>query len=312
MRHWFLRARCAEANRLIEDGEGVPMLALPTHADGWIDPEVLVARINDTYAKHQILLGDCDLAQAMLRLTPDGRAKALKKLKSPDHYNGNIELRYALGDDVEPVFNQVDSIVQMAAVRARMISLADKNYQPALPIAQARLDEEQRIVVSGALTEDPTVPFSLWEKALSFSPIYTDVIDRQHLYGWLDRWEALTNPMDHAADCLAGRTSHLMDPEATWTPEACRLAVLAASHERSEVRIETTDALIEAMHRLLIIPTIFGRALAENLPHIKLNRVAKVLADASRSSPLHHWVILQSLQACLVTLPAFRRISICY
>ena len=302
MRYWFLRARCSEANRLIEDGTSVPMLALPTHTDGWIDPEVLVARINDSYAKHRILLGDCDLAQAMLRLTPDGRSHALKKLGSPDHYNGNIELRYALGDDVEPVFNQRNSMIQVAAVRARMISLAEQNYQPALPIAQARLDDQQRIIVSGALIEDPTVPFGLWEKALSYSPVCTDVVDPKHHYAWLDRWEALTNPMDHAADCLAGRTSHLMDPESTWTAAACRLAILAASHDRSEVRIETTDAIIEAAARLLIVPSVFGQALAENLPHIKLNRVAKVLADACSSGPLHHWVILESLAACIVNL----------
>ena len=164
MRYWFLRARCAEANQLIEDGTSVPMLALPTHADGWIDPEVLVTRINDTYAKERILLGDCDLTQAMLRLTPDGRSQALKKLGSPDHYNGNIELRYALGDDIEPVFNQRHSMIQVAAVRARMISLAEQNYQPALPIARASVDDQQRVIVSGALIEDPTVPFSLWER----------------------------------------------------------------------------------------------------------------------------------------------------
>ena len=108
--------------------------------------------------------------------------------------------------------------------------------------------------------------------------------------------------MDHAADCIAGRTSHLMDPESTWTAAACRLAILAASHDRSEVRIETTDAIVEAATRLLIIPAVFGKAFAENLPHIKLNRVAKVLADASRTGPLHHWTILQSLSACIVSL----------
>lgn len=298
MRYWFLRARCDEVRHLTDS---VPLLALPTHRDGWIDPDVFVTRISH-YAEHHILLEDHDLAQALLRLTPDGRAAALKRLGKPDYYNGGIDVRYALGDDVEPEFNWRMSMVQLAAVRARMVSLAEQGYQPALPIAQARLDDGQRIVVSGALTQDPTVPFSLWEQALSYDPTTTAVLDPQHPYSWLDRWESLTNPLDHAADCLAGRTPHLLDPEATWTPEACRLAILAASHERNEARIETTDAILEAITRLLVIPEIFGRALAVNLQHVKFNRVAKVLSDVARASPLHHWIILQTSEACITHL----------
>lgn len=313
MRQWFLRERVYElTERLNKTKRGdaydlkkkpVPMLALPTHRGGWIDPVILVERINEHYANQHVLIDDYDLAQAILRLTPDGRSEALSKLGKPDYYNGNKELRYALGDKVDLTFNSRHAVIQLAAERARMVSLADEKVLPVLPIAQASLGSNQRIFLEGALLEDPTVPFELMEVSFSFEPKTEHVHDHLAGHQWPRRWAAMTNPMDTHASCLAGQTSHLLDGEATWTAAACRLAILAASQDRGEIRILATDALVEACHRLLVVPETLGHALAVNYSLVKLNRVAKVLSDVAKVSKLHHWLVLRSLEVGVIELP---------
>jgi hypothetical protein len=313
MRQWFLRERVYELlERLNRTKRGdaydlkkkpVPMLALPTHRGGWIDPVVLVERINEHYAPQHVLIDDHDLAQAILRLTPDGRAEALSKLGEPDHYNGGAELRYALGDKVHLTFNLSDAVVQLAAERARVVSLAHQDYQPVVPIAQASLGSNQRILLEGALVKDPTVPFELMEIGFSFDPKTDHVHDHLARHLWPRRWAAMTNPMDTDASCLSGQTSHLLDGEATWTAATCRLAILAASQDRGEIRILATDALVEACQRLLVVPEVLGHALAANYLLVKLNRVSKVLSDVAKVSNLHHWLVLRSLEACVIELP---------
>ncbi len=313
MRQWFLRERIYELIERLErikrgddyylKKKPVPMLALPTHRGGWIDPVVLVERINEHYASQHVLIDDHDLAQAILRLTPDGRAEALSRLGKPDYYNGGKDLRYALGDKVEVSFNSRHAVIQLAAERARIVSLADEKYQPVLPIAQASLGSGQRILLEGALLEDPTVPFELMETGFSYEPKTDYVHDHLTRHLWPRRWAALTNPMDTDASCLAGQTSHLLDGEATWTAAACRLAILAASQDRGEIRVLATDALVEAGQRLLVVPEVLGHALAVNYSLVKLNRVSKVLSEVAKVSKLHHWLVLRCLEACVIDLP---------
>lgn len=316
MRQWFLRERIYEVIERVEVSKTkdpfrmketpVPMLALPTHQGGWIDPVVLVQRINTHYQSQQVHVEYYDLAQAILRLTPDGRREALGMLGEPSYYNGNNDLRYALGDHIDKKIHWGRDYVQVAAVRARMVSCANEGYQPEVPIGQASLGSYERILLEGALFLDPTVPFSLLENGFSSEPqAKARVHNHLSSHQWLDRWDAMSNPMDTDASCLAGHVSHLLDGEATWTPAACRLAVLAASNDVAEVRVLATDAVIGAIGRLLVIPEALGRAMAVNKDHIKLNRVTKALEDASNVSLLHHWVVFKALESYICEIPEF-------
>lgn len=306
MRGWFLRERISFIRDSVIGSQRfnhpMPMLAMPTHQGGWIDPVALVERLNDFYAKHHELPGYYDLAQAILRLTPDGRGEALAMLGEPDHYNGGPVLRYALGDDCEPqTFGGWGSeALLVAAERARAITLADKDYMPSLPIARASLNDREVVSVTGAIYEDPTVPFTLTEVAFSIEPTPTDVFDPNLLnHLWVRTWEAMSNPSDTSASCLAGHMAHLFDREATWSSEACRLFLLASSKDRNETRIAATDALIEAIDQLLVIPDRLGQAMFGCQSHLKLNRTLKAFNEAAQVSPLHHWVVFQSLQRYL-------------
>src|SRR6185503_16364238 len=66
---WSSRLHAA-ATRVARREPGV-LLALPSHAGGWLAPAVLVERLR---AGHD---NDPELAQALLRLAPDGRDPAL-------------------------------------------------------------------------------------------------------------------------------------------------------------------------------------------------------------------------------------------
>lgn len=311
MRGWFLRERIWAIRRRLDDScresryrvdPPVPMLALPTHEGGWIDPLALVTRLNQHYAEHRTLTDEFDLAQAMLRLTPDGRTAALKLLDKPDNYNGGYMLRYALGDNCElkSYGGWGAEAAQVAAVRARLAM--DPDTTALLPIAKAHYRDDQSVMVDGAVTEDPTVPFSLAEVALSISPFPTQIIAPSNKYLWLDNWESITNPFDTHASCMAGHLRNLLEPEATWAYPACRLFVLAASDEQSDCRVYATDGILEAISRSLVQPSVLGKAIADALPAIKLNRLSKVLGEVAAESLLHRFLMAQSVQHSLLVL----------
>ena len=68
-------AACARAAR----GDAAPLLALPTHAGGWIAPATLVERVRAVGEGAD----EVELAQALLRLAPEGRDPALAAAISP-------------------------------------------------------------------------------------------------------------------------------------------------------------------------------------------------------------------------------------
>lgn len=189
---------------------------------------------------------------------------------------------------------------QVAAVRARLAM--DPDTTALLPIAKAHYRDDQSVMVDGAVTEDPTVPFSLAEVALSISPFPTQIIAPSNKYLWLDNWESITNPFDTHASCMAGHLRNLLEPEATWAYPACRLFVLAASDEQSDCRVYATDGILEAISRSLVQPSGLGKAIADALPAIKLNRLSKVLGEVAAESLLHRFLMAQSVQHSLLVL----------
>lgn len=68
----------------------VPLLASPTHEHGWIEPKVLVQRLN-AWKEERLTIDDCDLILALMRLAIQGRDAALKTLKAL-----TLELRWVL------------------------------------------------------------------------------------------------------------------------------------------------------------------------------------------------------------------------
>lgn len=87
-------------------GESFRLLSTPTHVGGWIDPMVFARRLVDDYLQRNqdTVVDDDDRLLALLRLMPEGRKEALRKIdlavKNRDDYINAV--RYALGaDDVD-------------------------------------------------------------------------------------------------------------------------------------------------------------------------------------------------------------------
>jgi len=114
----FFIERIHEIRKTVEKKQAVPLLALPTHEYGWIEPEILVARLEDVQKNGRIVLRT-DFMQALLRLAPDGRVVALEKLRDLPGHPARV-LRWALGAAEGP--QPKDALhydVWIAAARAR-------------------------------------------------------------------------------------------------------------------------------------------------------------------------------------------------
>lgn len=105
--HARLRAASARAAR----GDARRLLALPTHRGGWIAPAALVDRLRQVGGD----VDDVELAQALLRLAPDGRAAALATADDLPGPTG-AALRGALGGP--PVADEGPAQAAARAVRA--------------------------------------------------------------------------------------------------------------------------------------------------------------------------------------------------
>jgi Family of unknown function (DUF6493) len=87
----FLSARARDLAEAVAAGRAFVGVAAPTHRGGWIDPAVLVDRLEGGQPASTI-----DLVAAVLRLAPDGRAAALDAATGLGGEAGAV-VRYALG-----------------------------------------------------------------------------------------------------------------------------------------------------------------------------------------------------------------------
>ena len=114
----FFDRRLWELAHHLERHGALPPLATPTHAQGWIDPRVLVERLRG-YAQGGRRPLAADLVQAVLRLAPDGRDQALARLAELDG-EWLPALRWALGGDSGPdAQSRKQAALWIAAGRAR-------------------------------------------------------------------------------------------------------------------------------------------------------------------------------------------------
>jgi hypothetical protein len=115
----FLSRRALAIAKRVAVGEARPLLSAPTHAGGWIAADELVTRVLAWDPSH----GEpdpTDVCLALLRLAPDDRAEAIRRLsKGPSAANGEwVEaIRYSLGAD--DVSMGTTAPYWIAAARAR-------------------------------------------------------------------------------------------------------------------------------------------------------------------------------------------------
>lgn len=89
----FLTARVAEVAARVAHGVSKPLAGLPSHAESWLDPLILVERLHQHPEPDRL-----DLIQALLRLSGDHREQALEQAHSLPGPTGRI-VRFALGSE---------------------------------------------------------------------------------------------------------------------------------------------------------------------------------------------------------------------
>ncbi|WP_116074286.1 DUF6493 family protein [Asanoa ferruginea] len=124
----FLRRRLAEVGHVLKGRRApAPLLATPTDPAGWLDPRVFVDRLAANPDPPPF-----DLAAALLRLAPEGRADALRSARTLPGEPGAVA-RYALGGEPAELTTPA---LWVAAARARA-PLADDPHLLAAGLDQA-------------------------------------------------------------------------------------------------------------------------------------------------------------------------------
>jgi hypothetical protein len=310
----FFRLRTREMIwRMDQKEAAVPLLALPTQADGWLDPTALVDRLAIQEKAEVHVVDGMDLAQALLRLTPDGRAKALKPAARLKLHDMDI-VRFALGEGkkLPELRGFCGKELRLAAAHARALidDLADLDLSGTV-VPHVGLREDGSIHLSGPICDDPALPGNLLSRAFSWEAATPSEVawgrsnrDDSLLVGW----QTLVWPGNRRAVCLLGGLAchsspdflkNLLDRDMTWHDEAARLAAWALGSDVPAAKGLVTDALIEAIGERTLDPTLLGKHIAAIIGNLKLNRVAAVLAEVARVSPLHQWSVFKAIDTVL-------------
>ena len=93
----FYAQRCLAIYKRVASNISAPLLAMPTHAGGWVDAKILLERLAE-YDKLKIQPDEADYIQALLRLAPDGVTQIQESARSVKGEIGK-SLRFALGSN---------------------------------------------------------------------------------------------------------------------------------------------------------------------------------------------------------------------
>lgn len=331
----FLSQRALAVAQRCAIGKAALLLAAPTHAGGWIDPQELVTRalLLDSLKQEA---DPTDQIQALLRLAPDHRNLALKAARKIRGEFGEA-LRYALGGDEKIGANPS---LWIAAARARCPFTDDARLEkkhPGLgPDAgqaaryQADFQDIPRAKVPRLrIKAEPKPPPELASEWVTV--VMNPQPRKEGEYYHPETWEAVADlrwtlsvwPMQREswfarvlrrfADNLdwweaawPNRTllEPLLDPDVPLKPMALMMLALGLAAKEPGENGLATDALIAAIDDGRLDAGKLGMALAFLAPLTKGARLARTLGQASRISPLHAHVVVHTIQAVLRGDPA--------
>jgi hypothetical protein len=327
----FARRALAIARRAVER-QAAPLLSAPTHLGGWIDPRVLVERVN-WWTSLPYRPDRLDASIALLRLAPDPGPRA-EALRSAAGLEGPYAaaLRHALGGGGETV--GPDPRVWVAAARAR----APRDDDPLVEERHPTLGPDAGCAAQYSLRPGPYSFHNWWNcpktpliaREPALPPTFEHDLPTVLLHdtrcnkppGEL-HWEATIWPLCRDSLLAAGAEwllgyectpseaqsyrsdfEAILDPDVPLRPVARLLIAGTLSANTPELRGLATDALIAAVDD----GRIDGKSLGEAIHRLLLEglakpvRLAKALGDAARVSPLHTRVVARALQPAVVGL----------
>jgi hypothetical protein len=328
----FLGARVAQVALMVRKGIAGPLLALPTHAGGWIDPRELVRRV----AQRPAAVPRLDLLQALLRLAPDHRDEALQNAATLAGEAG-AAIRYALGGD-----EKIGTIpaIWIAAARARsplenipaLTEAFGNDLGPDAAVAASlrwRFDEKSdRWETSSTLriSSDPAPPAQMvavdlptvlrHEFKITFWAMSSIAQIRSQAAVWPANQEAffaqgalsLASRLNNPASTLSPTAQYfepLFDQDTPLGPMAQLALCLGMLSKDASARGMAIDALIAVITDGRCTGDELGSTLAamkEASTIVRLNRIAEALSEISRVGPLQQYVSAKTVEAFLAAL----------
>jgi hypothetical protein len=322
----FLSRRALAVARRAATGQAELLLSAPTHQGGWIDPIVLVDRIEQR-TRAATTPDVYDQVQAILRLAPDRREEARRRLENVDG-EFTQALRYALGGDNDAI--GPTPALWISAARAR----APFDNDPRVLARHPNLGPDAGTTAKFAyrVKLKPAGEGKTWAdfRLDCEPPVLPDVpaefaTVRLHTHRHKRdpatiRWGATVWPIAREAwlaqgvatiginlDWWEARWSDrtylqpLTDPDLPLKPMALLLLTLGLAAKQADEHGLATDGLIAAIDDGRIDGALFGGAMRSLLPTglIKPSRWAKTLRDAARVSPLHALIVAHAVQHAL-------------
>ena len=337
----FLWRRLLELAQRVVRGDGGPLLAAPTHRGGWIDPRVFVSRAAavgmDRDPSHRF-----DLIAALLRLAPDHRPEALSRVRSLPGEMG-AAIRFALGDGAKPKGRDSAIWIAAARARNSHgqvaeinIIASDEGPDTVLPSRyiyragwkQWRSDDSQKSRTIAARTLDvERTPQVLKRHLADDRPtvLMDGWFDRSSAAAWLLHWYSTIWPARLDSFFVSGALAYenhlenvavkadpyyiylrpLLDPDTPWSEIARLVLILGCIGRDAEIRAVAVDVLLQGIDD--------GRCVGDELGHtvasltadawVKFKGLSVVLAQVSRASALHRWVVARLIDVWLAIAP---------
>lgn len=319
---WVFSRFIEEMGHRVIHKQAAPLVSLPTHGGGWIDPRVLVERL---YAAGEgPALGQIDVALAFLRLAPEHRAEALAAAGNLVGEVGNA-LRYALGGP--PSIGRTRAL-WMAAARAR----APRDDDP--EVAALFNDATPGAAFKPRPTYELAPVKLFWRHHLTLevkhewrrrrrprlkaqipSAVYTLVPMERSVPWACHLWPANRDPLYlAAARALLAKDQGpfegsresielLLDPDERLTGAAYWLLALALSRTQAEVRGLAVDILIAAFEDGRADPERLGRLLRSfvTVEELVPQRWVTPLGEVAGVSPLHAEGVRATLETALAS-----------
>jgi len=327
----FLRHRMVPICERVARGESRQILCAPTHKGGWLDPRVLVDRM-ELYEARDIEIDLHDFVQALLRLTPDGRAQALVRAEKLSGEAG-AALCYALGGERKGAMQTQEFWV--AAARAREPQGRFDFIKERYPDLGADCGEPATYSEDyGALTKHDK--YQIWAGKVTFVHSHPATIMRNHTSGdltalmhchgvlysienaTLTMWPQLPESvffqmtksiygvLDSQSSFNADRKcSILFDPDVNVSGMARPLIALGLACKFGQNSQFFEDVLIATIEDGRFDGAGFGACVAalNASGAVVFGRFARAFKNASRVSPLHLQVVLRMIEKLIGALP---------
>jgi len=300
----WLMARLREVALMIQTGVRARLLALPTDDSDWVDPAVLAERA--VSVGDEALNRPHDVAIAIARLAPWGRAEALKRLHDVPGTLAAV-IRVACGGD-DPIDEAPDVVRRMVAWHlTRPADGAPYLFGDVAPPTPTKAEFPLNAYAQATITQLPDGGIFMDPSGVPEWQAYEQWIDHQRHTSYGAAWGMSQWPGDADwvwTDQLLSRHNvrSLLDPDASLPPVALGRVIELICDDTAEMRTLATDVMIQAISDGRLTSPQLTAALATPTDSVASGRLATALVAVAAASPLHRAVVARGL---IATAPAW-------